>query len=92
VTLPPATNTKLKPPQVGKCFAAQLPNALFEINSFVPLNDDTGDLTNGFYQEQLQINGGAMNRYAEGSNAKALTMGYFDISETYLWKLAREFT
>ena len=45
-----------------------------------------------FYQEQMQINGGAMNRYAAGSNAKGLTMGYFDISKTYLWKLARQFT
>ena len=56
------------------------------------LDDDTGDLIHAFYQEQMQINGGAMNRYAEVSNAKGLTMGYFDISETYLWKLARQFT
>jgi len=92
LALPSTINTNLKPPEVDKRFPAQLPNGPFQINSFVPLNDDTGDLTNGFYQEQLQINGGAMNRYAEVSNAKALTMGYFDISETYLWKLAREFT
>jgi phospholipase C len=91
-TLPSAMNTNLKPPEIDKRFPAQLPNRPFEINSFVPLNDDTGDLTNGFYQEQLQINGGAMNRYADVSNAKALTMGYFDISETYLWKLVREST
>ena len=92
MTLPSTMNTNLKPPEVDKRFPAQLPNGPFQINSFVPLNDDTGDLTNGFYQEQLQINGGAMNRYVEVSNAKALTMGYFDTSETYLWKLAREFT
>ena len=40
----------------------------------------------------MQINGGAIEPHAEVSNAKALTMGYFDISGTYLWKLAREFT
>ena len=47
------------------------------------LDDDTGDLIHAFYQEQMQINGGAMNRYAEVSNAKGLVMGYFDISQTY---------
>jgi phospholipase C len=67
-TLPSAINTNLKPPEIDKRFPAQLPNRPFEINSFVSLKDDTGDLTNGFYQEQLQINGGAMNRYAEVSN------------------------
>ena len=90
--LPTTIDTNLKPPDVDKRFPAQLPNSPFQINRFVSLDDDTGDLTNGFYQEQLQINGGAMNRYAEVSNAKALTMGYFDISGTYLWKLAKEFT
>ena len=44
------------------------------------------------YQEQMQINGGKMNRFAEVSNAKGLVMGYFDISDTRLWQLAREFT
>ena len=40
----------------------------------------------------MQINDGAMNRYADVSNAKGLTMGYFDISGTYQWKLAKQFT
>jgi len=58
----------------------------------VSLEEDTGDLIHAFYQEQMQINGGAMNRFAEVSNAKGLVMGHFDISGTFLWKLAREFT
>jgi len=90
--LPSPMNSNLKPPDVDKRFPAQLPNRPFEINGYVSLDDDTGDLIHAFYQEQMQINGGAMNRYAEVSNAKGLTMGYFDISKTYLWKLAGEFT
>jgi acid phosphatase len=85
-------NTNLKPPDVDKRFPSQLPNSPFQINRFVSLDDATGDLTNGFYQEKLQINDGAMNRFADVSNAKGLTMGYFDISGTHQWKLAKEFT
>jgi len=90
--LPAAMNSNLKPPDVDKRFPAQLPNRPYEINHYVSLDDDTGDLIHAFYQEQMQINGGAMNRYAEVSNAKGLVMGYFDISKTYLWQLARQYT
>ena len=91
--LPPAIDSNLKPVAgEDKRFPEQLPNAPFEINPYVSLEEDTGDLIHAFYQEQMQINGGAMNRYAEVSNAKGLTMGYFDISGTFLWKLARDYT
>jgi phospholipase C len=90
--LPPAIDSNLKPPDVDRRFPAQLPNRPFQINRFVSLDDETGDLIHAFYQEQMQINGGAMNRYAQVSNAKGLAMGYFDISRTYLWMLAQQFT
>jgi acid phosphatase len=38
----------------------------------------TADLVHRFYQEQYQINGGAMNRYVTGSDALGLTMGTQD--------------
>ena len=38
----------------------------------------TRDLVHRFYQEQYQLNGGAMNRYAVGSDAAGLVMGYYD--------------
>jgi len=90
--LPEPIDSNLKPPAVDKRFPAQLPNRPFQINRYVSLDDDTGDLIHAFYQEQMQINDGAMNRFAQVSNAKGLAMGYFDISSTYLWKLARQFT
>lgn len=89
--LPAAMDSNLKPVAEDKRFPAQLPNQPFEINPYVSLEEETGDLIHAFYQEQMQINHGAMNRFAEVSNAKGLAMGYFDISGTYLWKLAREY-
>jgi acid phosphatase len=38
----------------------------------------TRDLVHRFYNEQYQINGGAMNRYAAGSDAVGLVMGTYD--------------
>ncbi|TML67391.1 MAG: hypothetical protein E6G14_12630 [Actinobacteria bacterium] len=38
----------------------------------------TRDLVHRFYEEQYQLNGGAQNRYATGSDAAGLTMGYYD--------------
>jgi phospholipase C len=90
--LPAAIDTNLKPAAEDPRFPAQLPNQPFTINPYVSLEEETGDLIHAFYQEQKQINGGAMNRYAEISNAQGLVMGYFDISDTFLWKLARQFT
>lgn len=89
--LPAAIDSNLKPAAEDTRFPAKLPNQPFEINPYVSLDEDTGDLIHAFYQEQMQINGGVMNRFAEVSNAKGLVMGYFDISSTYLWKLAREY-
>jgi phospholipase C len=90
--LPAAIDSNLKPAAEDARFPAQLPNQPFEVNPYVSLEEDTGDLIHAFYQEQMQINGGAMNRFAEVSNAKGLAMGYFDISSTYLWRLARDYT
>ncbi len=38
----------------------------------------TEDLVHRYYQEQWQINGGAMNRFVTGSDALGLVMGRFD--------------
>jgi acid phosphatase len=38
----------------------------------------TADLVHRFYQEQYQLNGGAQNRYATGSDAVGLVMGLYD--------------
>jgi phospholipase C len=53
-------------------FPAQLPNAPFPIDRYVPRNIATGDLVHRFYQEQEQINGGKMNKFAAVSDAGGL--------------------
>src|SRR5262249_1284607 len=45
-----------------------------------------------FYEQQLQINGGRMDKFAAYSDAGGLTMGFYDGSQTHLWQWAREFT
>ena len=64
--LPPVMNTNERPPVVDTRFPARLPNGPFDIAPYVRPNAETGDLVHRFYQEQMQINGGAMNRYGAG--------------------------
>ena len=90
--LPPVKNTNMRPAAVDMRFPAELPNAPFPINPHVPPAVATGDLVHRFYQEQVQINGGRMDRFAAVSDAGGLVMGYYDLSQTNSWRLAREFT
>ena len=46
----------------------------------------TRDLVHRFYQEQYQLNGGAMNRYVTGSDSVGMTMGYYDTTELPIWQ------
>ena len=46
----------------------------------------TRDLVHRFYQEQYQINGGAMNRYITGSDSAAMSFGYYDTTQLPIYK------
>lgn len=58
------------------------PGAFFSNGSLPSPNNLAGgctrDIVHRFYQEQYQLNNGAQNRYATGSDAIGLTMGYYD--------------
>jgi len=76
-------------------FPSALPNRPFRIDGppvDLPLSQPTRDLVHRFYENQEQINGGKMNRFAAVSDAGGLAMGYYDGSPMRMWKLAREFT
>ena len=90
--LPPIINSNLNPPAVDTRFPEQLPNAPFPIDKYVPRKVATGDLVHRFYQEQEQIDGGKMDKFAAVSDAGGLVMGYYDLSDTAQWWLAKEFT
>ena len=64
----------------GNAFPANLPNAPFNIEKYVPINARTPDLVHRFYQEQAQIDDGRMDRFAAISDAKGLVMGYYHTS------------
>ncbi len=89
--LPPVIDTLANPPGPDPRFPKDLPNAPFEIDKYVPIDQRTGDLVHRFYQEQAQIDGGRMDKFVAWSDAATLAMGYFDISRTSLWRYAREF-
>jgi phospholipase C len=89
--LPQPINTNLKPPAADTRFAADLPNKPFDIAKYVPINQATGDLVHRYYQEQLQIDGGKMDKFAAWSDAAGLSMGYYDSSKTELWQYANRY-
>lgn len=64
-----------RPP--GKAFPATLKNGPFSIEQYLPIGSNSPDLIHRFYQEQAQINGGRMDRFAAISDAKGLVMGYY---------------
>jgi phospholipase C len=65
------------PQPPGKAFPRNLRNAPFNIEQYVPIRANTPDLVHRFYQEQEQIDGGRMDRFAVISDAKGLVMGFY---------------
>jgi phospholipase C len=96
-TAPPQVDRQGRPYQVlpaprdGR-FPLDLPNAPFAIDQFVAPDQLLSDLVHRFYQAKLQINGGRMDRFAQVSDARGLTMGFFHTAGLPLAALAREFT
>jgi phospholipase C len=76
VDLSGAPFTTLPTPPGGK-FPATLANAPFSIEQYVPASANTPDLVHRFYHEQIQIDGGRMDRFAAISDAKGLVMGFY---------------
>jgi acid phosphatase len=62
---------------VGTC----LPNQPFDITKFVPANQKTRDLVHRYYQEQVQIDGGKMDKFVAVSDAAGLAYGYYPTSQ-----------
>ena len=89
--LPAVMNTNVRPAAVDPRFPAQIANGPFAIDPFVPPSDITGDLVHRYYQEQGQINGGRMDRFAAISDSGGLTMGNFNIADSNLWHLASQY-
>jgi acid phosphatase len=52
-------------------------NQPFDIGAYIHANQKTRDLVHRFYQEQVQIDGGKMDKFVAVSDAAGLDMGYY---------------
>jgi acid phosphatase len=71
------------------------PNRPFRVDGppvNLSLSVATRDLVHKFYQNQEQIDNGALDRYASASDAGGLVMGYYDGTQLPLWKWAQDYT
>ena len=91
-TLPPVTANDHGKVTIDKRFPTNLPNAPFDIGKYIGLDVQHPDLTHRFFIHQMQINGGRNDRFSSLSSAGGLVMGYYDLSNTALWRYATEFT
>jgi len=91
-TLPQPKDTNKKPTVADARFPANLPVQPFEIGDYAPPDQQIGDLTQRFYQEQQQIDGGKMDKFVAVSENGGLTMGYYDATDMPEGKLARQYT
>ncbi|MBB5605702.1 MULTISPECIES: acid phosphatase [unclassified Janthinobacterium] len=76
--------------------SANLPNQPFQIDNpngpiNLPQSVITRDLVHRFYNNQMQINGGANDKFAAYSDAGGLSMGYYDGSKMQLWNIAKQY-
>lgn len=69
-----------------------LPNTPFPIEQYIAADKPTRDLVHSYYQEQLQINGGRMDKFVAVSDAKGLTMGFYHTAGLPLAAEARSYT
>ena len=91
-TFPPVMSDRAKPPEPDKRFPANLPNAPFLIDRYVPIHEKhADDLVRSYYRQQQQIHGGKMDRFVAVSGS-GLTMGYHDSSQTALYRYAERYT
>lgn len=90
-TLPPVLDTTFSPPQVDARFPPNQPNGPFAADAYAPLAQTTGDAVHRFYQEQLQIDGGKMDKYVAWTDAGGLVMATWDSSREPLWRYASKY-
>lgn len=89
-SLPPSINSSTKRPYHQ--IPSNLPNAPFDLQPYIPMTQNTGDLVHQFYAEISQIAGGKMNGFAAWSNAGGFVMSYYDIASTRIGKISKQYT
>jgi phospholipase C len=73
-------------------FPTNLPNNYFNIDQYVTSDKETPDVLHRYYQEQMQIDGGKMDKFALNNNTAGLAMGYYKTSLLPLLGMAQKYT
>lgn len=74
-------------------FPTNLPNGIFNIDQYVANDVITQDVLHRYYQEQMQIDGGKMDKYAlYNSNSAGLSQGYYNTSLIPLLSIVQQYT
>jgi len=74
-------------------FPTNLTNTYFNIDQYVPNDQITQDVLHRYYQEQMQIDGGKMDKYSlYNSNSAGLSQGYYKTSLLPLLPMAQKYT
>ena len=76
----------------SSAFPTNLPNVYFNIDQYVPNDQETPDVLHRYYQEQLQIDGGKMDKYALYNTSAGLSQGYYKTSLLPLLGVAQQYT
>src|SRR5262249_32156094 len=64
----------------------------YDLSQYVPTTGKTGDIVHRFFQEQSQINHGAMNNYVGWSDNTQAVMSHFDATNLPEGLLAQQYT
>jgi phospholipase C len=75
-------------PQTDTKIPLDLPNRPFDLSAYIPPDMTTADPVHRFYEQQWQINGGRMDRFATVSNVKGLVMAYYPTANLPVARLA----
>jgi acid phosphatase len=90
-----------QPVTITQAQTTGLPNAMFQLDDpkgigssgvVAPQDVITRDLVHRFYNNIMQINGGANDKFAAHADGGALAMGYYDGSKMAMWKVAQRYT
>ncbi|QJD96570.1 acid phosphatase [Mucilaginibacter robiniae] len=73
-------------------FPTNLPNNYFNIDQYVPADQEIPDVLHRYYQEQMQIDGGKMDKFALYNTSAGLSMGYYKTSLLLLLNFAQKYT
>ncbi|MHA4809945.1 alkaline phosphatase family protein [Flavitalea flava] len=84
--------TFLPPVSASGAFPTNLSNTYFNIDQYIPNDQETPDVLHRYYQEQLQIDGGKMDKFALYNSTAGLSQGYYKTSLLPLLGIAQRYT